>query len=258
MSDKVVHIGYPKAGSSFLQMHIFPHLKGFEVIDYSRGKTFSHYLMNSGMFFKPEKAVEIISSMSEKFILTDEVLIGNPIKGIGINDESTPKKLKQCGFNKVIISLRRDKDKWVKSLYNEFLKLGGKLSFEDFLANPAKHNSEYSWYNPAMIEYSHEYVQYYKDIFGPENVLVLYIEDVKIKQHEFVSRLLSFLGSNDVIIPGEAINESMTPGMQAIIRFFNNFTSSRMSPSTLFRWFSTARVTRLLQMFSKKSITKYR
>jgi hypothetical protein len=258
MGNKVVHIGYPKAGSSFLQSYIFPKLKNYEVINFTTGKKFTHYLMNAGMFFDPAKALALIKTNSDNVILTDEVLVGNPIKGIGINDETVPIKLKKCGFNKVIIISRRDSEKWQKSLYNEFLKLGGKLSYNDWVKNPSRHDSEYTWYNPGMIEHCQEYCNYFAAIFGKENVLNLQLEDLKTDQDLFIKSILDFLGTEgnfDDITPR---NESMPSGVQYVVRILNNFASSRMSPSSNFRWFTTSRVIRFFQLFNRKSFTKYK
>jgi hypothetical protein len=258
MLNRVVHVGYPKAGSSFLQSYIFPKLKNYEIINYTRGKKFTHYVMNSGMFFDPEKAAKLIGAESDNLILTDEVLIGNPINGKGVNDETVPVKLKMSGFNKVIIIARRDSEKWERSLYNEFIKLGGKLSYKDWLANPSRHDSEYTWYNPGMILHCNDYCNYFKKVFGSENVLVLYIEDVRTDQKSFTSSILNFLGTEgefETVVPR---NESMPSWIQFVVRILNNFTSSRMSPSSNFRMFSTNRVIRVFQLFTRKSITKYR
>lgn len=256
--NKVIHIGYPKAGSSFLQNNIFPFLKNYEVVNYTKGKHFCHYVLHSGMFFNVGKAIGLLPPTSGNAILSNELLVGNPISGIGVNDEKTPHKLKASGFNKVVISLRRNHEKWTQSLYNEFIKLGGKLTWKDFLSNPSRHDKEYTWYHPAMLDFSDDYVRHYQEVFGKENVLVIYIEDMKNNTGPFIQSILDFFQSKDEITVQPPSNESMPAWIQHCVRFFNNFSSSRMAPSSTFRWFTTARVIRFFQFFVNKSITKYK
>lgn len=258
--SNIIHVGFPKAGSSFLQKYLFPELSKFNVIDYKFGKAYSNYVITSGMFFDVDYAKSLLPNQNGNILLSNELLIGNPISGKGINDQHIPLKLKASGFEKVVISKRKNKEKWVLSLYNEYLKLGGKLSFKDFIANPEKFDTEYTLYHEKMILHQNQYIEYFKEVFGVNNVLVIQIEDVFDDINRFNESVSDFF-SEEIKLELQNLNrtnESLPSHFEPIIRFFNNFSSSRIAPSSTFRFFTTQRVLRILQLFTNKSLTKYK
>ena len=97
--DKIViHVGYPKTGTSFLQLEVFPKLQSDKLC-----------------------------------IISDESLIGRVFDKDASDMEPIALMLKRLYPKaKIIVGIREQKS-MLKSLHNQYLKDGGYLSYEKFL-----------------------------------------------------------------------------------------------------------------------------
>ena len=94
----VIHIGYPKTGSSFLQLEIFPKIRNKNLC-----------------------------------ILSDESLIGRVFKKDISDMEPIALMLKRLYPDAKIMIGIRDHKSILKSLYSQYVKEGGNLGYEEFL-----------------------------------------------------------------------------------------------------------------------------
>jgi hypothetical protein len=123
MYNRVAHIGFPKSASTFLQRNVFGNVSGYSSVDFFECKSISLRIIRCGPFLDLDS---IAKSLPEgNIIFSYEGLVGNFFNGMGINSISTPIALKTLGFNRIIVVTRNNKEAWLKSIYNHFVKGGG-------------------------------------------------------------------------------------------------------------------------------------
>ena len=73
MKEVIIHVGYAKCASTFLQNNIFPNIKGFE---YIRGNKLRSYLNNTPNYlYDNDEAINLLGEFyhnNEKIIISDE------------------------------------------------------------------------------------------------------------------------------------------------------------------------------------------
>jgi hypothetical protein len=200
----VIHVGLPKAASSFLQRHIFPNIKD--------SKVFGNLNTEFNFDIKLDKdKLNIISS---------EQLFGRPNSSKkSAGGYEIAKRLQGMFPNaKVIVVLRKNRDKWIKSLYGEYIKAGGAAEFD-------------SWYENVFDKDSldqESYVKHLRSLF--DEVLVCSFEDL-IKDHKkFVSDICNFIGVEVPKYENKRVNLSLNNKQIKRWRRMNALFNSRYSP----------------------------
>ena len=110
MSNRVIHIGFPKTATTFLQWEVFPQLKGINYIDYNACRKLFPYLISLDKLDYELEPVRSAMVQHEKTEATNlysfESLCGSPYAYKGMNRSSIAHGLRDLGFNKVIITVR--------------------------------------------------------------------------------------------------------------------------------------------------------
>lgn len=199
----LIHIGYPKALSSWLQKWLFTPQNGFcKVMD---SLTLQLFLIDATPFtFDTTQAMEWMEKTrreaiqnkevpeSEKLqeVLTGESLVGHTHCG-GYNAKTNADRLKQlCPQAKILIIVREQKTA-IRSLYKTFITWGMPHSIDRIL-NPVEPNLS-PQFNLDFLRYD-LLVDYYQQLYGKENVLVLPYEAFAHNGADFVRRIFSFCG----------------------------------------------------------------
>ncbi len=208
----IVHVGYPKCGSSFLQENVFPGMEKtpFFNVDITRNTLASLIRDDEIDYIKPQIKKGLYSS-------ENLCTIGNPQVNIR---SRTAKRLKDAGFKKVIICIRNQKT-IIDSLYRQFIQDGRSVSFKFYLNNFIIF--EFLDYNKT--------IQLYEKLFNPENVKVLVIET--LKNQETMDDLSEFIEDKIHIKSTKRRNESLSNFSIGLLIFLNHFLSSRYRPSLL-------------------------
>lgn len=208
----IIHVGYPKSGSSFLQKNVFPNLtlnKYFDV-DITR-KLLKNLIQDDDIDYKRPTL--------EKGLYSSENLltIGNP----QVNKRtSIAKRLKEAGFNKVIILIRNQKT-MIDSFYRQYIQDGGCVSFNFYLENFVILN---------VLHYN-KTINLYRKIFSQENIKVIMVET--LKDQKTFDELSDFIGEKIIINSQKRRNESLSNFSLSILIFLNHFLSSTHRPSIL-------------------------
>lgn len=251
-SNKIVHIGYPKTASTFLQQNVFANTKNYQIIDFFTCKEISHDIILNGYF--SDFASHISKLPEGNLIFSYEGLVGNFASGIGINSTQTADILKKIGFNKVIVVTRKNKKKWFDSIFNHYVKTGGRLSYKDYIKNP-KNSLQMRQYYPEMMKNADKLIDHYSRVFGKKNVLHLYSEEIYSPKSDFKIKLEKF-AETEIIIHNKRVNESVPNWMIKVYLFTNNFTSSIMNPTTLFKYISIGYIRKIMDVFVSRKMDK--
>jgi len=190
--DVLVHIGYHKTGTTFLQKEVFRHPGlPFNLID--RRQVQREIIRKSMFFFEPDQTRSILT---EKFcpdrinVISDEDLLGSPHSG-GYNSYDNLLKIKQLFPNaKILIGIREQKD-IILSSYKQYIKTIGTLSLKKYLT-PFKRRCFMAEFDLLLFCYD-KIINTYMSAFGKENVLVLPYELMKVNPEAYSVQLFKFL-----------------------------------------------------------------
>ena len=132
----------------------------------------------------------------------------------------TSNRLKVLFPNAKIIVCTRDKNEMIKSLYSQYIKEGGILTFEKFKT---------SFFNMNRLDYD-DYINHLKHLFGKENVYVTSMEKLKQNHREFVEGICSFIGAIVPEYTNKKLNVSYTPNQLKVQRILNYFFKTNLNP----------------------------
>ena len=188
----LVHIGYPKAASTWLQSSLFsgidPHIQPLKnnlsnsgEYQKSGGKLFFSSPLANDYQYLPSlispfdfDAEEIKKEIAERTpedtkitCLSNEVWTGHPFSGGITGREFADRIHAVLPQAKILIVIRRQED-MILSAYGHFLdKAGGICSLERFLMSGF--HTQISWHSPLYYRYD-LLINYYFQLFGENNV----------------------------------------------------------------------------------------
>jgi len=191
----LIHIGYPKAVSSWMQKWLFTPQNGFcKVLD---SLTLQLFLIDATPFaFDTAKAHEWMEKSlrdapdSEQLqpVITGESLVGHTHCG-GYNAKTNADRLKElCPDAKILIVVREQKAA-IRSLYKTFVIWGMPHSIDRIL-EPVDANLS-PQFNLDFLRYD-LLVAYYQQLYGKDQVLVLPYEQFAEDGAGFLRRIFSF------------------------------------------------------------------
>jgi Sulfotransferase family len=229
----LVHVGYHKTGSTWLQLHVFRSKElGFALCGGGR-KVKRHIVVPHDLAFEPSRCRQRFVSRFEREIetglvpvLSAERLCGDV--GFGAYDSVRLADRLAATFPeaKVLIVIREQRS-MVFSTYQQYVRRGGMLPLERYLNRPASHE----WAHPWPCDLRHfEYdllIAHYHQLFGRANVLVLPYELFRRDAVDFIRRIIAFAGASGHVdaerrLPvGEVSNPSVPVGTVALKRYLN-------------------------------------
>jgi len=234
----LVHIGDYKTGTSWWQQQVFASHPDIYYLDdpgtHPEIASLMHHLVDSrdldfdAKMFRDEfsKALDAIDCDSKKKVICREALSGTYPNGDHV--KRTAERLYSVfGEVKVCIVIR-EQFSMLNSIYSQYIKIGGTLSFEDFVYDPIV--------SPGLIEKLkyHKIINMYAELFGQNNIFVGLFEDFKSDNELFAKRVFEFIGCSDdwrFAAQELIVNPSLRkPGLE-IQRFINRFLRNDLNPS---------------------------
>ena len=131
-------------------------------------------------------------------------------------------------FGKIkIVIVIREQFSMLKAIYSEYVKMGGALSFVEFIFDPVA--------SPGLIEKLkyHKIIDVYKKLFGPGHVFVGLFEAFKEDDVGFARRVLEFAGCSERLSMDSGkyvVNRSLTRVGVEVQRFINRFLRNDYNP----------------------------
>ena len=247
---RIVHIGYAKSGTTFLQHKVFPGLKGIEYVRKESSKRMLYPLiLNAHRDLDFEQIAKgIQSNIGDHALLSEEQLTGSFFVNLAINRYDIAEGLKSLGMDKVIITIRNQRDA-VPSLYSQYVHEGGVLKMKDFLSVDGAFQSFNPRFNAAYLHYD-RLIEVYQELFGKENVLVLLNEELRKDMAGCISTIESFCNAtfDQSLIKGSRDNKSLDRVSLGVQRVLNRYTWNRFSPATrIIPGLTSTRLRRILQ-----------
>lgn len=236
IQEPLIHIGYHKTGTTWLQNHLFASDAFEQVFD-------KHEIRDLLVLPKPFdfNAEKIITSYQSKLndnaqipVISSERLSGAPSSG-GFDSKEIADRLHQCfPKGKVLIVIREQIDA-IASSYLQHIRVGGTSALKNYLAPPVKFQGVSPGFDLSFFDYL-PLVKYYIELFGKDNVLVLPFELFKESPEDFCHKIFDFSHSQELAsLPYKQIkNESINHLSSKIVRQLNKvFAKSAFNPNAL-------------------------
>ncbi|WNK20114.1 sulfotransferase domain-containing protein [Halomonas piscis] len=179
--DRILHAGFHKTGSTFLQKNVFPHFEGIE------------YLGNFNL------AAPGCLSNGNSFLFSSEAACGYPYPyTANFSIEQLDKNIQALNINKVIL-FRRDFPSWCLSLYFQTLNENHTWSLSNFLKQ--NKNNLLTWKSAdADIE----------DYCAKNNINIIIMDykDLSNTPEKSIEKIASFIGCKSIKTPSSRENQS--------------------------------------------------
>lgn len=205
--DIYIHVGLPKTGTTFLQNHVFPKISDIEVITPNK-IGMRNYLLGINM------------QQQKPLLISDEHLsthfyVGT--KGLRYTSRyDIAKRIKKLFPTANIIVVFRNKKKWIKSFYAQYISsiYRKNISFEKFQRIALEQ---------GLLDFE-DYEKFLRDTFN--NVLVLnhfeLIEDPK----KFVRKICDFIGTKSPEFDVVKSNVGLNNKQLSFIKWVKNWNIS--------------------------------
>ena len=229
---RVVHVGFPKTATTFLQTRVFSRLPlSFAYFDkWTSAPLFAPLMDHDDTLFDAHALANRLQAAwqdREKCLFSYEPLTGLHYQSGFVNRTQIARRLKDAGFDRAIITIRNQFDA-LDSAYRQHVKSGGVLKFDDYVQfDRAK--AQYLY--PEYFDYASIY-GLYASTFGRGNVLVLQHENLHTAA--FREELCRFLEIERIDVDAAApVNVSLSRAKTAALRLINHLTYNAYRPSHL-------------------------
>lgn len=194
----LIHVGYPKTGTSWLQAHLFCTSGCAGLAGVATAARINREIVApNALDFDPEltrlrfearlRKVEDAGSLP---VVSAERLSGAPHAG-GYDSRDLAERLKAVfPEGRVLIAIREQR-RMISSLYRQYVRAGGTLSLRSYLDPPQKGRHSMPSFHLDHLKYD-RLIRLYVSLFGEDRVLVLPFELFCEEPREFVSRILRF------------------------------------------------------------------
>jgi hypothetical protein len=246
----LIHTGYVKTGSTWLQTQIFKNeALGFALVC---DRSFSTHQIIYPPFF--EFNIDVIQQhINEKLrhinddkvpVVSHERLAGSAISG-GFDSGIIAERLLKLFPRAKILIVIREQVSHILSTYKEYVNQGGTCSLKKFLFPPK--GRALPLFSFAFYEF-HKLIEHYHSLWGRENILVLPFELLVQRPLDFYNSIATFVGAMNVSsIPCDRVRISKDSLAVSVERRLNRlFYRSNVNPSASFNIPKIKRIVRLI------------
>lgn len=196
----LIHIGYHKTGTTWLQDHIFSNAaKGF-VSPWTvfTGEAIEYFVIKNCFKFNPEEARTAFeaacgNTMPLVPVISHEDLNGYPVLARYYGPE-VARRLQATFPDARVLIVVREQRSMLLSLYRQYIRQDGEWPIEDFIGDGKEKPGFAPICRPDHLEY-HYLINLYRDLFGKANVLVLPFESLVRDSRSFEAQIHEFAGS---------------------------------------------------------------
>ncbi len=250
-SGPLIHIGFHKTATSFLQRKIFDDKKNGFCSPVDRIQLRTIFIQTDPFEFDPKKVrselwpnIEMAFQDQKVPVLSHEQMSGQPGGGgYGLRRREKEASRKEVADRlhdcfpkaRILIVIREQRD-MIQSIY-KFLVCGwhGKLSasIEEFLDQNPLDDGYSPLFYMRYIEY-HRIIDYYQDLFGESSVLVLPYEMLRDKPKNFINQIRTFVDLNPLEkFQSEKVNEGYSAALCEFRRVLNRWIVSPNQPGKI-------------------------
>ena len=205
MPAPLVHIGYHKTATTWLQQEFFPRL-GDRVALFGLDRLWGELIAPSPLEFDVERCRRHVAGLIAAHpgrvpVFSAERLCGNPHSG-GYDAAEIAGRIEAALGEARILIVVREQVSMIVSTYKQYVRMGGICSFEEYLAPPC--DGRIPLFRLDHFRY-HHLVERYVERFGGRRVLVLPYELLRHDRGAFARRVLDHLGLDGVEPPARGL-----------------------------------------------------
>ena len=147
------------------------------------------------LFFDPQPVRSLLAERSTRQgsgavgVLSSEILSGTMFGGAR-DSVSLANRLKAIAPSAKIVFTIRKQDKLLSSIYLQYVKRGGRKTFEKFIQYSPEPG--FHWFDSSLLEFD-RLILFYESLFGEGNVLVLPQELLRENRQAFLAYLFAFV-----------------------------------------------------------------
>jgi hypothetical protein len=194
----LIHIGYPKTATTWLQARVFPlDIEGWFRPIGTRRSILATFVTVDGFRFDPRSARasfddQISASVSSRRtpVISLERLAGIAPSG-GYDAQSIADRLARTFPNARVLIVIREQEQMLRSTWQQYVREGGACSLRRFLDPPRDDNIPL--FRFEQFEYD-ALINYYYGLFTPDRVCVLALEQLARSPQAFLTSLTEFAG----------------------------------------------------------------
>lgn len=190
-----LHLGIPKAASTYLQLKVFPKLKG---LTYYRKKYFKQF----------PKIVKKAAADDGPLLFSSEMY--NRL-------EERAEKISTDFPNAGVILVFRRQDSWIKSKYKYYLWKNGNKDFRDFLDI---YNDQGLWKQADL--YYQPKIEAIENLFNKQP-LILLLDELQEPRGRFLAKLQNYTGTklDPSAMRGQKVKTAFSDKQLILLRAFN-------------------------------------
>jgi sulfotransferase family protein len=259
LTGPLVHIGYHKTGTNWLQNVFFRNsATGFRFLGEGTDHPARRLYLDPLLDFDAgavrgglERLMERARAMGLIPVVSLERLSGHPDSG-GHDVKQIADRLREVLPEARILVVIREQRSMIVSMYKMHVKAGGLVPLRHYLEPATNRTARVPAFDLRYLEY-HRLIDYYRSLFGETNVLVIPYEEFVQDPRAFVVRIGEFAGrrvSEDVLdrlAYDKRANRSASAPTTAVVRRLNRIRPrSELNPAPIVESTSAARLARWL------------
>lgn len=230
-ADILIHIGYHKTGSTYLQDHCFQPINGYSSnIGGSRARIVKDIAFPDNFSFDHTICrrlylpyIEAARDKSLRFVLSHERLSGYPPSGSYDRMLIADRLVRTFPAARILIVVR-EQVSLIRSMYSQYITDGGDLSLDRFLEAPEPQLGRMPGFRLEVYEFD-LLIRHYQELFG--RVLVLPFEMMVRDLEGFVCRITEFMEMPPPTSVPKVVTNSRRPAtMQVVQRLANRLMSN--------------------------------
>jgi hypothetical protein len=235
----LLHVGYLKTGTTWLQRHLF-RSSGLPFRRADRRSVNEIFVRPNPLDFSAGAAREALGPFLRQAavdgavpVLSQERLSGGLSIG-GWDAREIGCRLAATLPGARVLIVVREQMSMILSSYKQYARTGGVMSLRRML-RPTRRVRSTPQFNVKHFEYD-RLIGHYRSLFGPERVLVLAFEQLRQDRDLFVARICRFCGVEAPAIEGGGAraNASLSGPVLAVKRWFNLlFVTGPQNPGCL-------------------------
>lgn len=225
-NDVILHVGYPKAASTWLQNRVFREEYGFQIPwPTHENAAIEYFVLQSKPQFDANAVRESFFKACKLGggapVISHEALIGDPVAGRYAGFETAERLAATFPAAKAIIYFR-SQQAYAYSAWVEHVRRGGLTSIEAYLSVENAPPGYRPFCPHEFLKYD-ELIGFYADLFGREHIFALPME--AIASGQALDLMAAFL-NNDQIRDSDVA--PVYPGLQGasvrLLRWLNRFS----------------------------------
>ena len=229
----VIHIGYHKTATTWLQRRVFTPQMGFaSLLDH--GDVDRLIIKPHDLDFDPKPARDSLQIQQQSKppntcpIVSSETLSGHPFYG-GKQSAAIARRLHDIAPDARILVTVRSQETMLPSVYMQYLQRGGTLSHQAFFAGSGGYG--YPGFEPTHFSYD-RLIALYQSLFSAVHVMTY--EHLAASPDQALSQLSAVLGHPIPTLgktEGERVSASLPQAVAPLLRRINHARKSTLNPS---------------------------